>query len=371
MARLIIIHSCHFLPQAALGVRLVVTNHHILVLPLAVALMMPVDATVLPCVAVALAVEAGVVLGGNDRLQEVGVRGAAQGRSAIGKLEVLDYVVLVVRLVLLLYYGEIVVIFLILPGLRIFIDIFHHILGGFIMLHLIFFMIGLIRWLILSAKVDLLNNFLELLRVRLQLHKVFGHSSLLSHGFIPYRFDRAIILFDILIAQVALLTFLFRSSLADFLHPLCQLHALIILDPVSLLETFLKLWVVFQTIFRQFRCFGDFISCHMLLKELSLLFLPFAHQMELQVLLFSQIHVFNLLMALLKLGKVAAFLRHGPLVTRLREIDSINVIRRLAPIADNFDGQIFLGVGHFLDAQCPVLLALIRCGAMELLSDPL
>ena len=109
----------------------------------------------------------------------------------------------------------------------------------------------------------------------------------------------------------------------------------------------------------------------MLLKELSLLLLPFAHLVELQVLLLSQIHVFYLLMALLQLRKVSAFLGHGPLVTSLREVDRVDIVRRLAPIADNFDGQIFLSVGDFLDAGRPVLLALIRCSAVELISDPL
>ena len=107
----------------------------------------------------------------------------------------------------------------------------------------------------------------------------------------------------------------------------------------------------------------------MLLEKLSLLLIPFAHLMKLQILFLRQVHVLNLLVTLLQLRKISALLGQCPLVARLRELDSFYVISRLTSIAHNLDGQVSLSVRNFLGAHDFVLIALIRRGSMELVSD--
>lgn len=109
----------------------------------------------------------------------------------------------------------------------------------------------------------------------------------------------------------------------------------------------------------------------MLLKELSLLVLPLAHLMELQILSLNEVDIFYLFMARLKLTKVSRLLRHSPSMTSRSELSRsclVPGIRRVASIANNFDCKIIAGVGGLLNSVRLLLLTLIWRDAVELIS---
>ena len=109
----------------------------------------------------------------------------------------------------------------------------------------------------------------------------------------------------------------------------------------------------------------------MLLKELSLLVLPLAHLMELQILSLNEVDILYLFMACLKLTKVSRLLRHSPSMTSRSELSCsclVPGIRRVASITDHFDCKIIAGVGGLLNSVRLLLLTLIWRDAVELIS---